>query len=521
MGAGLENIEDGSARWGDYDGDGDLDVLLTGRDGNSNPFTAVYRNNSTTANTQPNAPSTLTAAISPDGTTLSFDWVAGSDSETAAASLTYNLRLGTTSGGQEVSPAMANTATGYRRVAKLGNTNHNTSWHIDLPREQFSEWSVQSVDAGFAGSAFASPESVFLAPVVTSIGDVPDDQGGYVRVQFNQSELDSAIQTGHPIQTYNLWRRVDNLSSTGEIIGAFSGRAGVVGTAATGLRTVEWGGKVYAQGSEPLTISAGTLPNGTWELIGGYAAAQLPEYIAVSPTTADSGAVGIHWSVFVVSAHTPTPSIWFASNPDSGYSVDNIAPAAPQIFQITNVTSQLDVELEWSASEANDFQYFNLYRDTSPGFVPSEANRIAQLTETTYTDPQALQQAAPLYYKLTAVDHAGNEGDESDANTGVVAVGGQALPRQIALYPVAPNPIGGNGVIRFDLPKAVAVELRLYDARGRLVRTAHAGEQLPAGTHQWTWDSRDDAGRQVLPGIYFYRFTAGSFSQTRKAVVMD
>ena len=143
------------------------------------------------------------------------------------------------------------------------------------------------------------------------------------------------------------------------------------------------------------------------------------------------------------------------------------------------------------------------------------------MIETSYSDPLALQQAAPLYYKVAAVDHAGNEGAASEVTTGIVAVDDTPLPKQFALYSVSPNPIGKSGVIRFDLPKQVAVELKLYDARGRLVRIAHGGDVLPAGSHQWTWDGRNDAGRRVSAGVYFYRMNAGSFVATERAVVVD
>ena len=157
-------------------------------------------------------------------------------------------------------------------------------------------------------------------------------------------------------------------------------------------------------------------------------------------------------TTFRVSALTATPGVFFDSSPDSSYSVDKLVPGVPQNFAVVGISGQGDVDLSWDESEASDFQYFNLYRDVAPGFTPSEANRIAQLIETSFSDPQALQQAAPLYYKVAAVDHAGNEGAASEVSTGIVAVDDTPLPKQFALYSVSPNPIGKSGVIRFDLP---------------------------------------------------------------------
>ena len=69
--------------------------------------------------------------------------------------LTYNLRVGTTPGGSEITAAMADDASGYRRVPALGNANHNLSWTLDVPAPPVY-WSVQALDAGYAGSAFAT-----------------------------------------------------------------------------------------------------------------------------------------------------------------------------------------------------------------------------------------------------------------------------------------------------------------------------------------------------------------------------
>jgi len=60
---------------------------------------------------------------------------------------------------------MADNASGYRRVAQLGNTNHTMTWAIALPEPPppWVYWSVQAVDSAFEGSAFAATGTALVA----------------------------------------------------------------------------------------------------------------------------------------------------------------------------------------------------------------------------------------------------------------------------------------------------------------------------------------------------------------------
>ncbi len=78
-------------------------------------------------------------------------------------------------------------------------------------------------------------------------------------------------------------------------------------------------------------------------------------------------------------------------------------------------------------------------------------------------------------------------------------------PARTVLHQNAPNPFGAGGsgtTIVFDLPEAGAVQLEVFDASGRLVRSLVAGE-LPAGRHRWVWNGRNQAGLPVAGGVYF------------------
>jgi hypothetical protein len=85
---------------------------------------------------------------------------------------------------------------------------------------------------------------------------------------------------------------------------------------------------------------------------------------------------------------------------------------------------------------------------------------------------------------------------------------------KLALPQNYPNPFNPSTVISFQLSVNSHVTLRVFDVAGREVATLVDGN-LAAGNHAVTFSPRDLAG-----GIYFYKLTAGKFSQTRKAVLM-
>jgi hypothetical protein len=160
IGAGLTGVWWCSLAWGDYDDDGDLDIALAGVDASRAEVGVIYRNDGVVFDTAPTAPTGLSAAVS--GSDVTFSCNAATDPETPQPGLTYSLRVGTTSGGNEIMSGMAivdGGDDGKRLVPALGNCQHNTSWMLCLPPGTY-HWSVQAVDGAFAGSPWATEETV-------------------------------------------------------------------------------------------------------------------------------------------------------------------------------------------------------------------------------------------------------------------------------------------------------------------------------------------------------------------------
>jgi formylglycine-generating enzyme required for sulfatase activity len=98
-------------------------------------------------------------------------------------------------------------------------------------------------------------------------------------------------------------------------------------------------------------------------------------------------------------------------------------------------------------------------------------------------------------------------------------VGGNQGHSQFRLSISNPNPFTRLTQIDYALPHSSLVQLAIYDATGRLVRTLIKGPGV-AGSHSIEWDGTDDAGTPVEAGAYFYRLTAGDRGETKRMLLV-
>jgi len=312
---------------------------------------------------------------------------------------------------------------------------------------------------------------------ILSVADFPNDQGRQVRITWEGSG-DDAPGSSQPVTGYALFRRIDDglkrdaPAGAGEVVLAY--------------------------------------PPGDWDFLTTVPAFQEATYSTIVPTAADSTiADGMHWSAFFVRAMTASPGIFQDTPPDSGYSVDNLVPEAPQGFR-ADYAGGGGVDLAWEESPEADFDYFKIYRGDAPGFVIDPGDPYHTTTAPNWYDAVG---GTGNHYRVSTVDFAGNE---SEAVAPDVLSGVEGVPARAVLMQNHPNPFNPTTKIRFSLAAGAHVRLGIFDSRGAVVRELTTGPRA-AGIHEVNWDGDDDRGRPAGSGVYYYRLQIdGEPGQTRR-----
>jgi hypothetical protein len=311
-------------------------------------------------------------------------------------------------------------------------------------------------------------------PTITSITDIGNDQGGKVKIRFVRSGADASLWTA-PVVRYDVFRRDDAPPASA----------------------------VKHELSE--APNNGVLIDG-WTQVGSVSAYTDNTYGIDVPTIGDSTiASGQYYSSFFIRAATSLTGTFYDSSPDSGYSLDNLAPGVPTGFVY------IAGQLVWNGSNAVDFDYFSVYGGDTNAF--GSAVLIGYTTE----NQMNVVGSPYAYYFVTASDFSGNEGGAAvfDLPTDV-----EGTPRWYVLSVSAyPNPFNPQTTIRYTVPSKGRVTIAIYDARGVRV-AALLDEEKSAGAYTSPWDGRNSGGVSVSSGVYFARVTHPSGTKSYKMVLL-
>ena len=213
------------------------------------------------------------------------------------------------------------------------------------------------------------------------------------------------------------------------------------------------------------------------------------------------------FSSYRVVARTADPDVFFVSETDSAYSIDNLPPPQPvaQLLEFPGI-----VVIMWETPDIPDFNEACIYRGTTPGFIPGEPLVCTR-------DPWRRRSAARDVLLPGPV--LGRSRKPGRVQRGVVpdddGGGRTRYRRNWRCFPPYPNPFNPRTTLSFTLPAAGHVLVAIYDARGEEVARL-VDESLAAGAHTVDWDGRDAFGASMPSGTYFCRLTTPWGVETRK-----
>ena len=98
--------------------------------------------------------------------------------------------------------------------------------------------------------------------------------------------------------------------------------------------------------------------------------------------------------------------------------------------------------------------------------------------------------------------------------TGIEDSQNKNIPEKFTLYQNYPNPFNPATTIKYSIPKASFVTLKVYDILGREINTLVNKEQK-VGVYKIQFNSN-----KLSSGVYFYKITAGNFVNTKKFIIL-
>jgi len=190
-------------------------------------------------------------------------------------------------------------------------------------------------------------------------------------------------------------------------------------------------------------------------------------------------------------------------------------PAPPVLLSPDSGATGVSTEpaLSWNGSAGAEF--YTLQVSETPNFSTLIVNEES-LSET-FFDVNELSNNATYYWRTSAVNDLGaSDWSEIWSFTTVLTdvSGEEGVPATIELSQNYPNPLNPSTLIRYGLPQRSHVKLELFNPLGQRVAILVDAEK-EAGYHYAVLESRG-----LASGLYFYRFQAGNFVETKKLVIL-
>jgi hypothetical protein len=311
---------------------------------------------------------------------------------------------------------------------------------------------------GLAGFAYVyistTPPSI---PRITSVKDVPNDQGGKVLINFTRSAFD-----------------------------------------AFGINKIS--GYAVEMSKPPV--------NGRfdWIQLGTVTPLQYPKYTYLASTLLDSSASSSGTHYFRITAREIGNDNIYRSNIAFGNSIDNIAPLTPSGFKV--LTAQQIINLNWKPNTESDLKEYQVYKADTKSLT--DLTFIGSTTDTSYVDSTQIA----TYYLICAVDVHDNKSPFAVDSLSILSVEDDFVVKEFRLFQNHPNPFNPVTTIQYSIPQQGNVTLKIYDILGNEIAEL-VNEEKGIGVYSVYFDASN-----LASGLYLYRFQAESFVETKKMVLL-
>lgn len=190
-------------------------------------------------------------------------------------------------------------------------------------------------------------------------------------------------------------------------------------------------------------------------------------------------------------------------------------PPPPQDLILENPVAQ-DIMLRWNQPNISDFDHFNIYMSTDGGLIFSKIDSTVGVQYFLTVPSNGLYK-----FYVTTVDRAGHESAPSNIVQTNVVIGLAEIDQfnVITMIKTGPNPFARQFDIDFRSARETHLAICISDINGKTVNTL-IDRKIPAGLNHLTWDGKNHAGNDLLPGIYIIRFLTGNGSPVSFKVVL-
>ena len=207
-----------------------------------------------------------------------------------------------------------------------------------------------------------------------------------------------------------------------------------------------------------------------------------------------------------------------ADTSDNPFTISDQTPPS-QVTGLEATPTDTSIILTWLPATDNiGVHHYLIYRDTTSGFTPNPSDSIATSLDTLYIDLET-EAGVTYYYRVSAADSAGNEGEYSEEAEATVPAGISAIqplknPNSFGLMQNHPDPFNQLTEISYTVPRSAQVRLEVYNLLGQRVATLVNKRQSP-GYKSIRWNAGS-----FTSGVYIYRLQAAGYTQTKKMVLL-